>query len=70
MRYAIVIEKTENNYSAYALDFLGCVATGQTIEEVEREMRDAIAFHLEGILEDGLQIPPARSIVHYVEVTA
>lgn len=53
MRYAIVIEKAENNYSAYVPDLLGCVATGATVEEVERKMQEAIAFHLEGLREDG-----------------
>ena len=54
MRYAIVVEKTENNYSAYAPDLSGCVATGHTIEETEREIREAIEFHIQGLREDGL----------------
>lgn len=70
MRYAIVIEKAEGNYSAYAPDLPGCVATGATIEEVESEMRDAIIFHVEGLREDGLPIPLAASRVEYVEVAA
>lgn len=53
MRYAIVIEKAENNYSAYVLDLPGCVATGATLEEVEDEIREAIEFHIEGMREDG-----------------
>ena len=70
MRYAIVVEKAENNYSAYVPDLQGCVATGATIEEVEHEIRIAIEFHLEGIIEDGLPIPQPSSIVEYVEVAA
>jgi len=50
MRYAIVIERTENNYSAYVPDLPGCVATGATLEETETAIRDAIAFHIEGML--------------------
>ena len=70
MRYAIVIEQAEGNYSAYVPDLPGCVATGATIEEVETDMREAIAFHLEGMREDGLAIPPPSSRVEYLEVTA
>ncbi|WNV05062.1 type II toxin-antitoxin system HicB family antitoxin [Candidatus Methylospira mobilis] len=57
MRYAIVVEKTENNYSAYVPDLPGCVATGFTVEEIEREIREAIQFHIEGLIEDGLPVP-------------
>ena len=70
MRYAIVVEKTENNYSAYVPDLPGCVATGQTVEETENEIRAAIKFHIEGLREDGLVIPPPASIVEYLEVAA
>ena len=69
MRYAIVIEKAESNYSAYVPDLPGCVATGATIAEVESEIRDAIAFHLDGLREDGLPVPPGSIQVEYVEVT-
>jgi len=63
MRYAIVIEKAEGNYSAYVPDLPGCVATGATVAEVEAELREAIAFHVEGLREDGLPIPaPPRSL--------
>ncbi len=70
MRYAIVIEKAEGNYSAYAPDLPGCVATGSTIAEVEAEMREAIVFHVEGLREDGLPVPSPMSRVEYVEVAA
>lgn len=67
MRYAIVIEKTENNYSAYVPDLPGCVATGGTVEETETNIREAIRFHLDGLAEDGFPIPPASSLAEYVE---
>ena len=70
MRYAVVIEKAESNYSAYVPDLPGCVATGATVEEVEQEIRDAIAFHLDGMREDGLPIPAATSKVDYIELAA
>lgn len=68
MRYAIVVEKTENNYSAYVSDLPGCVATGQTLKEIENEIRAAIEFHIEGLREEGLAIPQPVSIVEYLEV--
>ena len=68
MRYAIVIEKAGKNYSAYVPDLPGCVATGATISEVEAEMREAIAFHLEGLRSDGLPVPEPASEVRYLEV--
>jgi predicted RNase H-like HicB family nuclease len=68
MRYAIVIERAGPNYSAYVPDLPGCVATGATVEEAEREIREAIAFHLEGMREDGLEIPEPTSHVEYVDV--
>ena len=70
MRYAIVIEQAEGNYSAYVPDLPGCVATGATIEEVESEMREAIAFHIDGMKEDGLQIPSPSSRGEYLEIAA
>lgn len=68
MRYAIVIEKAEGNYSAYVPDLSGCVATGATVAEVESEIREAIAFHLEGLREDGLPVPAGASQVEYIEI--
>ena len=70
MRYAIVIENTGTNYSAYVPDLPGCVATGATVEETERLIREAIELHLEGMREDGTPIPPPSSRVDYVEVAA
>lgn len=68
MKYAIVIEKAENNYSAYVPDLPGCIATGETIEEVEQQIQEAIEFHLDGMREDGEPIPPPSSHVEYVDV--
>jgi predicted RNase H-like HicB family nuclease len=70
MRYAIVIEQAANNYSAYVPDLPGCVATGGTVEEVEGQIREAIAFHLEGLREDGAPVPPPLSQVEYVDIAA
>ena len=70
MRYAIVIEKGEDNYSAYVPDLPGCVAEGDSVEEVEREIQEAIEFHLDGMRADGLPIPMPTSQVDYVEVAA
>ena len=67
MRYAIVIEKAEGNYSGYVPDLPGCVAMGATVQEVEREMREAIRFHIEGLKEDGLPVPQPTSLAEYVE---
>jgi predicted RNase H-like HicB family nuclease len=67
MRYAIVIEKAEGNYSAYVPDLPGYIATGDTVQTVEREIRDAIRFHIDGLKEDGLPVPPLTSSVEYVE---
>ena len=70
MRYAVVIEKAGGNYSAYVPDLPGCVATGATVAEVENEIRDAIAFHLEGMREDGITLQTPSSQVEYIEVSA
>ena len=70
MKYAVVIEQAGSNYSAYVPDLPGCVATGKTVEEVEKETREAIEFHIEGMREDGLDVPQPSSSVEYVEVAA
>lgn len=70
MKYLIVIEKTSNGYSAYSPDLPGCIATASTKDEVEREMKDAIAFHLDGLREEGLAIPEPHSTSSYVEIPA
>ena len=67
-RFLIVIERAENNYSAYSPDLPGCVATGATREEVERNMHEAIEMHVRGLLEDGMAIPESSSFAEYVAV--
>ena len=67
MRYGVVIEKADGNYSAYVPDLPGCVATGRTVEEIEEEIREAIRFHIEGLREDGLPVPEPASICEYLE---
>ena len=68
MKYAVVIEKAPQNYSAYVPDLPGCVATGGTIEEVTLNIQGAIAFHLEGMREDGDPIPEPQASTVLVEV--
>lgn len=70
MRYAVVIEKAASNYSAYVPDLPGCVATGASVEEIECEIQQAIALHIEGLREDGLPVPAPQSRVDYVDVAA
>jgi len=67
MRYAVVIEKAEGNYSAYVPDLPGCVATGATVKDTEREIRDAIRVHIDGLKEDGQPVPKPTSIADYIE---
>jgi predicted RNase H-like HicB family nuclease len=67
MRYAIVIERADGNYSAYVPDLPGCVASGATVSEVEDSIREAIRFHIAGLKEDGLPVPEPTSIADYVE---
>ena len=70
MRYAIVIEKAGDNFSAYVPDLPGCVATGETVADAEREISEAIVFHMEGLRENSLPIPPPASVVDYVNIAA
>jgi predicted RNase H-like HicB family nuclease len=67
MRYAVVIEKADGNYSAYVPDLPGCVATGDTISMTEKEIREAIRFHIEGLEADGIAVPEPTSIAEYIE---
>jgi predicted RNase H-like HicB family nuclease len=67
MRYAVVIEKAEGNYSAYVPDLPGCVATGPTVQAIEQAIREAIRFHIDGLKEDGLPVPQPTSMAEYVE---
>ncbi|MBC8868954.1 MAG: type II toxin-antitoxin system HicB family antitoxin [Planctomycetes bacterium] len=65
-KYLVVIERAENNFSAYSPDIPGCVATGETKEAAESRMREAIRMHLDGLKEDGLPIPAPSAIAEYV----
>ncbi|MBI1375220.1 MAG: type II toxin-antitoxin system HicB family antitoxin [Phycisphaera sp.] len=67
MRYAIVIERAGDNLSAYVPDLPGCVTTGATVEEVERNIREAIALHVEGLLEDGETVPEPTTRCEYID---
>lgn len=70
MKYLIVIERTTNGYSAYSPDLPGCIATGSTQEEIEREMKGAIALHLDGLKAEGPTIPQPSSSSSYVDIPA
>ena len=67
-KYLVIFEKARDNYSAYSPDIPGCVATGKTRDEVEKNIREAINFHLEGLAKDGMPIPEPASFTEYVEV--
>lgn len=67
-RFLVVIEKANNNYSAYSPDLPGCVATGATREEAEKNMYEAIEMHIKGLLEDKLPIPESKSFAEYVAI--
>jgi predicted RNase H-like HicB family nuclease len=68
MKYLIVIEKTQTGYSAYSPDVLGCISTGATLEEVNQNMQEAIAFRINGLIEEELEIPKPSTYSAYVEV--
>jgi predicted RNase H-like HicB family nuclease len=69
-RYLIIIEETSTGYSAYSPDLPGCVATGATRAEVEREMRDAVEFHIDGLRSAGEAVPEPRSQAAYCDIAA
>jgi predicted RNase H-like HicB family nuclease len=68
MKYLVVIEPTDTGFSAYSPDLPGCVATGASETEVEREMREAMAFHIEGLKQEGYPVPPPATQSAYLEV--
>lgn len=68
-KFLVVIEKGENNYSAYSPDVSGCVSTGNTVEETISNMKEALEFHLEGMLEDGESFPMPKTLNYYIEST-
>ncbi len=67
-KYLVVFEKAGDNYSAYSPDVTGCIATGSTRDEVEKNIKEAITFHIEGLAKDGLPLPEPASFTEYVEV--
>ena len=70
MKYLIIIEKTKTGYSAYSPDVLGCAATGKTKVEIEKNITDAIEFHIEGLRKEGLDIPVPMTYATYSRVQA
>jgi len=70
MKYLIVIEETKTGYSAYSPDMDGCIATGSTREEVEKNMKEAMAFHSEGMRLESQALPKPRSYSSYLEIIA
>jgi predicted RNase H-like HicB family nuclease len=70
MKYAVIFEKGDTSYGAYVPDLAGCVAVGESLEEVKRLIREAIAFHLDGLREEGLPIPEPTTLAEYVEAEA
>jgi predicted RNase H-like HicB family nuclease len=67
MKYLVVIEKAERNYGAYVPDLPGCIATASTLDELHRNIRSAVAMHLEGLREDGLPVPEPQTQAEFVE---
>lgn len=67
-QFLIIIEKADSNYSAYSPDLTGCVATGTTYEEVEKNIREAIEMHIQGLIKDGLPVPESESVAEYITV--
>ncbi|MBZ5569693.1 MAG: type II toxin-antitoxin system HicB family antitoxin [Acidobacteriia bacterium] len=70
MKYAVLYEKTATGYSAHVPDLPGCVAAGDTLEETEQLMREAIAMHLDGMREDGDSIPEPSTVAGYITISA
>jgi predicted RNase H-like HicB family nuclease len=70
MRYAVVIENAGDNYSAYVPDLPGCIATGKTLQQTEKNVKSAIHSHIAGLRQDGLPVPAPTCICEYVEISA
>lgn len=64
--YLVIIQKAENNYCAYSPDVLGCISTGNTIEETRQTMKEALDSHLELMSEDGDELPHTKGLLHYL----
>ena len=67
-KYLVIFEKAGDNYSAYSPDIPGCIATGATRNEAEKNIREAISFHIDGLKEDGASLPEPVSFTEYIEV--
>ncbi len=67
-KYLVIFEKAGDNYSAYSPDIPGCIATGKNHNEVEKNIRQAISFHIEGLKDDGLPVPEPAAFTEYIEV--
>ena len=67
-RYLVIFEKANDNYSAYSPDIPGCIASGKTHEEAEKNIKEAISFHIEGLEKDGLPLPEPASSTEYIEI--
>jgi predicted RNase H-like HicB family nuclease len=68
MRYAVVIEKASKNYSAYLPDVPGCISTGKSVAQTLSNLREAMAMHFQGLIEDGESIPDPSTLVDYLDV--
>ena len=69
-KYLIIVEKTETGYSAFSLDVPGCGSTGKTKDEVERNIQEAIEFHLEGLRQEGYEVPEPTTYSSYIDIAA
>jgi len=69
-KYLIVVEKTDTGYSAFSPDVPGCGSTGNTKDEVERNIQEAIEFHLEGLREEAYEIPEPTTYSSYINIAA
>jgi len=69
-KYLVLIEKTSTGYSAHSPDLPGCIATGESIEDVRRNIKEAIQFHIEGLRAEGLEIPKPATTTEYVDIAA
>ena len=69
-KYLIIVETTDTGYSAFSPDVPGCGSTGETKEEVERNIREAIEFHLEGLRQEGYEIPQPSTYSSYIDIAA
>ncbi|GAC1565946.1 MAG: type II toxin-antitoxin system HicB family antitoxin [Ktedonobacteraceae bacterium] len=69
-RFLVIIEQVSHNYSAYVPDLQGCIATGKTLDDVKKNMREAIELHLQGMAEDNEELPTPHSLAEYLDVPA